>query len=71
MFTNSAVCSCILLELYNPNNMAVGIAAEAGMLETVFTLIAVNARTQKRKNARETNKQNKQTKVRLNIANQS
>lgn len=49
MFANSVVCSCILLELYNPNDMAVGIAAEAGMLETVFTLRAVNTRTQKKK----------------------
>lgn len=60
MLTNSAVCSCILLELCNPNNMALGIAAEASMLQTVYTLIAVNARTQERKNARETNKQSKQ-----------
>lgn len=47
--------------------MALGIAAEASMLQTVYTLIAVNARTQERKNARETNKQSKQTKVKLNI----
>lgn len=40
--------------------MALGIAAEASMLQTVYTLIAVNARTQERKNARETNKQSKQ-----------
>lgn len=48
MFTNSAVCSCTLLEL-QPNNMSMGIAAKAGMLQTVFTLVAVNARTPKEK----------------------
>lgn len=36
--------------------MAVAIAAKAGGLQTVLTLVAVNAGTQKRKNARETNK---------------
>lgn len=48
MFTNSAVCSCTLLEL-QPNSMSMGIAAKAGMLQTVFTLVAVNARTPKEK----------------------